>query len=406
MTLGGVHPSTSDDSTIALAQRALGEVLATPLSCLSRAELGEHLLELQTLRNQLDAALCDAALAADEQAVNLLKPGVRTTAQFAAANRPVDPALIRADSRLAHWLRDFPVLAEAFARGRISRAHLTNLRLAHRNRFHELMVRDQHLFVEHAATLDFKGCGRALAYWLLHADPDGELAKEQLQKTGVTIRENPDGSVRISGWLDPLSAAAFKAAHGHEAQKVFDADQERGWHRTLRQQNAEALLNLLARGFARQDGSFPAPLFDIVMSQKVAEDTLARLAEPSNEPLPLDHEDVDGRCELIDGTPIHPWLASQVMHLGRFRRHIFKPDGIKLDSTTAKSHRFPKWMGHLLRIEGRGRCLTPGCDSPFHWLHNDHVHPRSRGGATATGNGGNRCRPDNLWKSDDPGRAG
>ena len=46
MALGGVHPSASGDSAVAQAQRATGEVLATPLSCLSRTELGEQVMQL------------------------------------------------------------------------------------------------------------------------------------------------------------------------------------------------------------------------------------------------------------------------------------------------------------------------------------------------------------------------
>ena len=136
------------------------------------------------------------------------------------------------------------------------------------------------------------------------------------------------------------------------------------------------------------------------MSQRqVAEDTLARLDEPSFEPLPVAWNDIDGRCELIDGTPIHPNYALAVMGVATFRRQIMDAKGRILD-VSHNARLFPKWMKNALLIRSRGRCDTLGCDAPFPWLQADHIKPHSRGGPTQLDNGQILCDPDNKHKRD------
>ncbi|MEM7093924.1 MAG: HNH endonuclease signature motif containing protein [Actinomycetota bacterium] len=71
--------------------------------------------------------------------------------------------------------------------------------------------------------------------------------------------------------------------------------EQTGTRRTEGQRGAVALLQLVAKGSARSDGSQPDPLIDIVMSESVAEDILRRLTEPDgcDAPYPwiqIDHD--------------------------------------------------------------------------------------------------------------------
>ena len=117
-------------------------------------------------------------------------------------------------------------------------------------------------------------------------------------------------------------------------------------------------MNLIVKGTAHHNGTQPEPLINIVMSHKVAEETLARLDKPSFEPLPVAWNDIDGRCELIDGTPIHPNYALAV----NGRRHLPSPNhGRQQSQILDVSHNvrlFPKWMKNALLIRSRGRCDT------------------------------------------------
>ena len=384
----------------------IDELFETPTACLTKEEAGHRIVQLQHVRVRLDALVVESTLAAQAAAVSTLTHGVRTTAQYVADKTGHSPKTVRSDQLLGSWLRTFPDFANAYAAGILTRIHLNKLRCADKAKVHFLLQRDQQLHIDNAANLDYPGFCHALTYWLNAADPDGDLPKEQIANTGASYKQNADGSIDVKAHLHPVAAEGFKRAFDHEKQQVFDSDSEAGTKRSDYQRGGDALINLISRGFARQDGSYPIPMFDFVVSYEVAEAIVANLLKPdSHVNVPIDHDDIDGRCETIDGTPIHPYLIGKLIGIGRFRRHIFKPDGHKIAETNVKSSRFPSWMGNIMRIETRGQCSTPGCDAPFSWLHNDHIQPRSKGGQTNTQNGTTLCGPDNRWKRDDPDRA-
>lgn len=156
------------------------------------------------------------------------------------------------------------------------------------------------------------------SYWLIANDPDGAEPKEQVSKVGLVYRTKVDGSMEGKFHFDQLMATAFEAALGAEVQKQYRCDAGSDTKRPTRRLNADALLHLMSKGAARADGTFLTPLINIVMSQKVAEDTIVRLAEPSEEPLPVSFSDLDERCELIDGTPIHPHFVLAAMSVVGF----------------------------------------------------------------------------------------
>ena len=167
-----------------------------------------------------------------------------------------------------------------------------------------------------------------------------------------------------------------------------------------RRRKSIAFMNLLTRGFQRQDGSFPMPMINIVMSEKVCEALLASILNP-DEPIDFDlaWDDVDKRCETIRGVPIDPRRARTALILGEFRRHVLKPDG-KPASYTRNHRLFDEHQKAALMVAARGRCEHVGCTSPWITLTADHKHPASKGGPTSCVNGGIRCDPCNKDKSD------
>ena len=82
--------------------------------------------------------------------------------------------------------------------------------------------------------------------------------------------------------MDPITGEAFLTMHEAEVKKLEHNERERlnedpnSPVTSNVQKNLDALLRLLARGWRREDGSYPDFLVNIVMSEKVAEDLLAR----------------------------------------------------------------------------------------------------------------------------------
>jgi len=185
--------------------------------------------------------------------------------------------------------------------------------------------------------------------------------------------------VRCANWLEDF--AEFRDAHA--AGKLFrqhidllrnqadtphtfrvglfaaeKADAPR--QRSIGRRNAEALVALAAKGSLRADGTMASPLIQIVASAKVAENVLKRLDDDSVD-IGLGYDDPDGRCEFIDGTPVHPAFLLAVMGVATFRRHIFGAESRPDVSVNARA--FPQWMKDAALVESRGRCTSVGCDA-------------------------------------------
>lgn len=398
-----------DEAMDALDQvdAALDDALAVPLSCLSREECDAWVQRAQRIRNKADALVVEAAISADEASVQV-GSGLLTMANHVAAETAADPAVIGADKNLGRWLRSFPLLAAAAAAGGLSRRHLQVLRSNDNQRTHAAMVAAQDFLIEIAAE-PWRDFNESLRYWVLAADPDGEEPREQAEARRVTARRRGDGSVSGTFQLDPLAGTAFLTALNQESDRLWRADQETGDERTTAQRFADALVSLVARGARRKNGSVPAPLIHLVMSPGVAADALIRMAcDESGERLPdgidpwrlpIERGNVDARCELVDGTPIHPRLAAAYLGIAELRRLVMGADGEILDLGSAVRC-YPRHLKDAILAAGRGRCAEPGCDAPLTWLQADHDLPFSRHGPTATRNGKARCDPHNKAKGD------
>ena len=362
-------------------------------------DLASAVVDLSTASAVVEAALTSVADAADRTAV-AQRRGERKLATFVLSRSNASGFEVRARIRRAVWLRDFPEFTQAHADGILTVEHLERIRKGLDNhRTHFLLRRDQQTLIDAARTCDFIDFERACDYWKIAADPDGAEPEEQLAKTTFTARRRRDGMVKVDGLLDPLSGQVLLNAWNNKVQQLAVAEDESGVRMSEGRRGALALLDLVAAGAARADGSQPDPLLHIVMSQRVAEDTIRRLAERDLSPLPVSHDDVDRRCELIDGTPIHPHLALVALTIGALQRTVLGAKGRPLEASFA-TRGFPKWLRHVLLLRSRGRCESDGCDAPFPWLQIDHKTPHSKGGLTAYLNGQVLCRPDNLAKGD------
>ncbi len=395
--LGGLVSSTC---SLHLLDAALDAVLAEPLSAVGAVALAERARRLQIIAARLDAALATTLVAASsalEAPEAMRSLGYRTPEQYVTDRARVDGRSVRAAGRLGRWLLDFPVLAQAFEIGGMSSCHLNALCKITNERTRFRLVENQQFFVDTASACDFNDFTRVVQYWLNAADPDGAEPRDQVAKTGLWYRRHHDGALSGRFFLDPLTAQAFRTALENESQRLFRADAEGGTERHASRRDAAAMVNLVLNGTSAGASPSVTPLVHIVMSESVAEGLLARLGDPSIPPPEIAFDKIDGRCEFIDGTPLHPNLAVAALAAARLRRVILDADAKPVD-VSVRTRGFPPWMKHLLLIQARGRCRSPGCDAPFPWLQADHIQPVSAGGATVLSNGQILCDPHNKWK--------
>lgn len=396
---------TSDRPTDRIAvvlgdiDRLLDELFEVPSSIVDDESLAQGLVAMHAVQTRVEAAHGRLLTMARERAL-AARRGHRRLEHQLLADTPVSGREARARVRRTDWLREFPRFAAAHESGVMSAAHVERVRRSLDNpRTRLALRRDERIFIDAARTCSFADFEKVCDYWRIAADPDGAEPAEQVAQTSVTARRRSDGMVEIDGLLDPLSGQVFLAAWDAETQRLAVADDESGERRSIGVRGAEALLRLVARGSARADGSHPDPLVHIVMSQQVAEAAMQRFAFGADVPVDTDPFDLDKRCELIDGTPIHPRLALAALGIAALNRVVFDAASRPIDVSYA-SRGFPKWLKHLLLLRSRGRCENDGCDSPYPWLQVDHDLAHSKGGRTTRVNGVIRCRPCNLAKGD------
>jgi len=132
------------------------------------------------------------------------------------------------------------------------------------------------------------------------------------------------------------------------------------------------------------------------MSEQVAEDLVARTfghRDPNGDnpldidpfELPIDWSEIDGRCETIRGTPVHPKHALGVLLAAKLRRMIMTADSKVIDHGTDIRF-FDKVQRNALLVQQRGQCAL-GTQTPFRWLQADHITPASKQGPTDLANG-------------------
>src|SRR5437763_8680796 len=104
-------------------------------------------------------------------------------------------------------LADMPLVADAWAAGEISIAHVRRLAAVRNPRTEELFARDEAMLVSEARELTFWGFEQALDRWLLLADPNGcdENAMERRNRRAVSLDEIFTGMYSGHMLLDPVS---------------------------------------------------------------------------------------------------------------------------------------------------------------------------------------------------------
>ena len=391
--------TTQSDRLLDDLDSALSALVEARWMVVPREELADVVCRVESsLATKMDAVRAAVVVAADDAAVGLVDRA-RTTDQLVSGRTGVDPARVRADGRLGRWLEAFPVFAEAFGRGVLSRDHLEQLRKSDNVRNHLSLIESQQMLLDAAKTVDWRDWSEVVRYWLLAADPDGDIPKEQLRNRRMSMTKLADGSWTGKFRLDAVSGQILRNAVAMEEQLILDEDAELGIFRQAADRQVDALVRIVGRGAARTNRELPAPLVHLVIGKKLAEDMVRQSITGDSTPFEMSQSDVDRRCEFADGTPVHPNAALAVLAVAKFIRLVLAPNSRPLNLGRS-TRSFPKDIKMAMMVAARGRCRTPGCDAPYAWLQADHRTPWTRHGLTNIDNGDALCGPDNRFKGD------
>jgi hypothetical protein len=229
----------------------------------------------------------------------------------------------------------------------------------------------------------------------LDAEADASRVAEREQalrdRRYLYLSRQPDGMTRLSGLLDPESAALVTSAIDAATSPrrggprfVSTADVERAERlvddtRTTEQIAADTLVELfrLGGGVAPTDllGARPPAVQVIVAERDLREGRGIARIEGQTEPISIRTAERHV-CEA-GVTPIVVTDAGEVLSLGR-RTRLF----------TGRQR--------LVLAARDGGCRFPGCDRPPSWAEAHHIIPWQQGGPTDVDNGVLLCRHHHL----------
>jgi len=428
---------------VAAVEMAFEHLHAIDLSGLDNDGLTSAVMSAIQLQRRADAF--SAMMQQRAKGVAVLLNGKRCSVTDVAAERSgMNPRASAQATRLAAWMQGFPAIDAAFRQGKISQQHAAVIRQADNEQIRHALFADQSTLVAEAQRRNWKSFTRYVNYFVHRHDPDGERASRVRSERCLSFTEHADGTISGRFRLDPISGQTVRNALEYEQQRLLKRDEGDGEHessqdpggdnrgndghrgrqsttaenrpegnmesgavgiradagreRSRGQRLADALVGLLRTGHQHQTAN-PQPLVHIVLSQNVAEATIRRLSD-ANSPAPiLDSDDVDGRCELQDGTAIHPTAAIAELAVATLQRVVFSTSGVVLE-LGRKTRSFPRELAQAIRTQHRAQCAHPNCDSPVAWLESDHVAAWANGGTTGVANGQPLCGAHNRAKAD------
>ena len=256
----------------------------------------------------------------------------------------------RRELRRARRLGDVPATVEAVAAGRLSIDHVDLLARA-QHAAPERFAADEGMLVGQCAGLRFPQAEQVVAYWRLHADPDGTKPADP-DRPELHASTLEDGTVVINGTLDLLGGEIFLAELERLERAERLADQADGVVRTVGERRVAALVEMAARSAAMPPGARrPRPLFVVHVGDDTArhlcETAAARIVHPATLTRYFDDADMD--VVLFDG----PTTILSVSHRRSFTGAVRRA------------------------IEARDRhCQHPsGCDEPAPSCDVDHIVP-------------------------------
>jgi Domain of unknown function (DUF222) len=320
--------------------------------------------------------------------------GAKTASAWVSTVCHLPRAMGRRLVRRGRHLRHLPVLAEAFADGTITSAHLDAVAAVRRDGTEELLARDEGVLVKQATRLRFEQFTRALAYWDQLADPDGteEAAERRRARRDVSLAASISGMYLGQMTLDPISGSIVASELERIERELFKAD----WARAQETLGKDPAMDQLARTPAQRRAD---ALVEMASRSSVVDATSTRRPAPLFSVL-VDWPTLSGRvCELAEGIVVSPGELVDWLSVADLERAVMAPSGRIEVSPTQRL-----FSGATRRaIELRDReCRHPMCDTPAARCEVDHSEPWCQNGVTTQENGRLLCGFHNRLRNGRP----
>ena len=369
-------------------------------------ELDWQLRELEARRRAMAAQ--EAVLLAEAERRKLFRNDSHASIWgMLRADLEWSDAECRSRMRVARLCDRFPEALDTLATGAASVANVAEIARGFANpRCGEQIEEVLGQLLNDAARLEHFEMRERVRRWEILADTDGAHRQAGIdhESRNAHVTEFA-GIVSVAAHLAGVDGAELKEIFERFADAEFDTDWEEAkarfgdevsrslLARTDAQRRADALLTIFRTAAGAAPGTkWLKPVVNVLVDQRTFEDHLAllglfpaRYVDPWEHALPLLRE---RRCETDTGVALTPAEVFQAALAGYIRFQIVNAAG-QVTHQTSKQRLFAGPVREAV-MQLAARCTHPGC-RVRRKLQADHLVPHSRGGPTATTNGGPGC---------------
>ena len=353
-----------------------GGITADYFDGLTESSLDEHLQTLKASRACIDAVEANVLVALN-RVQKQTSPSARHSdgADNLTERTGVSRGEARKKTRRAQLIDHHPSVASALALGQITAGHADALSAIPTKHADALEAELDELLARASSQSEDEFSDTIRRWKQRQSARNGENYHKSLrdQRTHSMRRDRHSGMTRVSGLLDPESAAIAKSLVSEIDQQLLREDQKAAAEdpdfvmRTAGQRMADALVEICRR--ARHAAAATSPKAEPTVVVTIP---LADLVSGAN----------DG--EAFGGGPVSAETARKLACEGGIIPAVLGSNGQVLD--LGRRTRLATASQRLaLHTRYRG-CAVPGCDAPFEWCHMHHLDHWEAGGPTDLSN--------------------
>lgn len=295
----------------------------------------------------------------------------------------VDPGEANRRARISRRLEGLPCWRDAFAAGRVSRAHLEILLAGTRHWPGQAVDEQQQLLLAAAIATNPMQLGARLRQLESQFLPEAAEERERtaFERRGLTLGRSAHGVTLLRGDLDTVGGALVESVlQAMSAPRTTDGERD---PRTAAQRRHDALIEVFriaadSTVVPSQQGRRPQVTVTVGLDtlRSAPDGTISsrsRPASPGQEP-----------ADLAWAGAISPCLALRLCCDAAVTRVVFDPTGIPID-VGRTTRVIPAGLRRALEVRDRG-CVHPGCDRPVEWTEAHHRVHWAHGGPTTLAN--------------------
>jgi hypothetical protein len=389
-------------------------------------ELNDRVGELELRRRALDAETA-AGIHVAEMSGSFSMDGHRSMTGFLKAKFNWSGGQVAQWLKISRFVAVNTTVGDAWAAGRIGSDQVLVLQGLHAN------LRVRHVFdgllpllLLRAEQLLCKDFEITIADIVAQVDQDGTHVDRDTAVAHRSAHFHVNGAeldVSVIGG-DPVTAAEIVAIFDLAVQHEFDTDvaaraaefgDDAANHplpRTAGQRRHDAFIRVTRAGGAAITENSQAgtrSIAKVVVRVVIDEETFRQiLADAGLAPAGMIRDAIgelvadptglsNRKCQMSDGTPIHPHDALRALLEGYVQRVVIDANSVVTDM--GRESRLFTGYARQAALVLVTRCDHPGCDLPAEWCEVDHNIEWAAGGRTDQNNARPRCSPHNRFKS-------